>query len=217
MARGYGLNPIEMHFLAFEGLDGAGKSTLIQGLKSELEKRGQTCVMTREPGGSVLGDAVRELLLRVDGEAPVPRAEALLYQAVRAQHVDTLIKPSLASRKWVLSDRYAASSIAFQAGGREISEDEIHWLNNFSTAKLEPDLYVLLDLPVEESLRRLNTRGQDTDRFERENRAFHERVREGYLRLSKGKKNWLVLSALDKPEKLLRDLMQELGARKWLA
>jgi len=206
-----------MHFLAFEGLDGAGKSTLIQGLKRELEGRGRTCVVTREPGGSALGDSVRDLLLRVEGEAPVPRAEALLYQAIRAQHVEKLIKPSLEAKKWVLSDRYAASSIAFQGGGREIKEDDIHWLNRFSTSNLEPDLYVLLDLPVDESLRRLNTRGQDTDRFERENRAFHERVREGYLRLSKTTNNWLVLQAQDKPEKLLQDLMQELNRRKWLA
>jgi dTMP kinase len=88
-----------MRFLAFEGLDGAGKSTLIQGLKLELEKRGQVAVITREPGGSALGDAVRELLLAVEGEAPVPRAEALLYQAIRAQHVDKLIKPSLTAQK----------------------------------------------------------------------------------------------------------------------
>lgn len=206
-----------MHFLAFEGLDGAGKSTLIQGLKRELETRGQSAVMTREPGGSALGDEIREILLKVHGDTPVPRCEALLYQAVRAQHVDKLIRPSLAAKKWVLSDRFAASSIAFQSGGREIREEEIHWLNKFSTANLEPDLYVLLDLPVEESLRRLNTRGQPADRFEQENRAFHERVRESYLRLAKANpKGWCVLSALEKPEKLLQDLMKALKEKKWL-
>ncbi len=206
-----------MHFIAFEGLDGAGKSTLIQGLKRELEARSQACVLTREPGGSALGDEVRQLLLKVDGESPVPRAEALLYQAIRAQHVEKLIRPSLAAKKWVLSDRFAASSIAFQGGGREINEDELHWLNKFSTKNLEPDLYVLLDLPVEESLKRLGTRDQFPDRFERENRAFHERVRTAYLTMAKGGgAKWMVLSALDSPEKMQHNLLTELKKRKWL-
>jgi dTMP kinase len=207
-----------MYFLAFEGLDGAGKSTLIQGLKTALETKGQAAVMSREPGGSALGDAIRELLLTVEGEAPVPRAEALLYQAIRAQHVEKLIKPTLASGKWVLSDRYAASSVAFQGGGRSINEDEIHWLNRFSTGGLEPHLYVLLDLPVEESLRRLNSRAQDADRFERENRAFHERVRAAFLQMAKAdSKRWLVLNAADKAEVLLERLVKELKAKKWLS
>lgn len=206
-----------MHFIAFEGLDGAGKSTLIQGLRNELEAQGQASVLTREPGGSALGDEIRELLLRVQGEAPVPRAEALLYQAVRSQHVERLIKPSLAAGKWVITDRFAASSIAFQSGGREINEDEIHWLNAFSTRGLEPDLYVLLDLPVDESLKRLGGRAQDPDRFERENREFHERVRSAYLRLAKaGGARWLVLSALESPARLQEALLAELRKRKWL-
>jgi dTMP kinase len=206
-----------MYFLAFEGLDGAGKSTLIQGLKRALEAQGLSSVITREPGGSALGEAIRELLLTVEGEAPVPRAEALLYQAIRAQHVEKLIRPKLEAKTWVLSDRYAASSIAFQGGGRAIREDDIHWLNRFSTDGLEPHLYVLLDLPVDESLRRLNTRGQDADRFERENRAFHERVRTAYLQLAKSdSQRWLVLNAMENPDSLLKTLLQELKAKKWL-
>lgn len=206
-----------MHFLAFEGLDGAGKSTLIQGLGRELEARGQASVITREPGGSALGEAVRKLLLTVDGEAPVPRAEALLYQAVRAQHVDKLIRPTLMAKKWVLCDRYAASSLAFQSGGREISEQQIQWLNNFSTGNLQPDLYILLDLPVDESLKRLNSRGQDTDRFEREHRGFHERVRSAYIQQAHAKpEQWCVLSATEAPATLLNNLMRELKNRTWL-
>lgn len=206
-----------MRFIAFEGLDGAGKTTLIQSLKRELESRGQGCVVTREPGGSALGDRIRDLLLTVEGVPPVPRAEALLYQAVRAQHVDTLIQPTLKSGRWVLSDRYAASSIAFQGGGREINEQELDWLNRFSTRDLQPDMYVLLDLPVEESLRRLNNRGQDPDRFEREHRDFHERVRASYLtQVRNSKTPWLVLSALDQPETLAASLLNELKKRKWL-
>ncbi len=206
-----------MHFIAFEGLDGSGKSTLIQGLKSEFERRNLTYVVSREPGGTALGNDIRQLLLRTEGEAPVPRAEALLYQADRAQHVERLIRPALAEGKWVLSDRFAASSIAFQSGGRDIDIEQIRWLNQFSTGGLQPDLYVLLDISVEESLRRLKGRGNDTDRFEREHREFHERVRHGYGSLLKADPSrWLILPAENKPAELLQTLLQTLKERQWL-
>ncbi|MGE4131207.1 MAG: dTMP kinase [Bdellovibrionales bacterium] len=206
-----------MRFVAFEGLDGAGKSTLIHGLKQELEARRLQAVMTREPGGSGLGDEIRELLLRVDGEAPVPRAEALLYQAVRAQHVEKLIRPSLKDGKWVLCDRFAASSLAFQGGGRSIQTEDIRWLNHFSTTGLEPDLYILLDLPVDESIRRLVKREQDRDRFEREKKDFHERVRATFLsEASRDAARWLVLNAEQGPEVLLKTVLQYLESKKWL-
>jgi dTMP kinase len=207
-----------MHFLAFEGLDGSGKSTLINGLKSEFEKQGLAYVITREPGGSSLGAEIRHMLQRNEGEAPVPRSEALLFQADRAQHVEKLIKPALAQKKWVLSDRFAASSIAFQAAGRDIKIEEIEWLNKFSTGGLQPDLYVLLDLSVEESLRRMNGRAQEADRFEREGKDFHQKVRDAYLRLAKADPSrWFVLSASEKPEQLFQSLLKELRGRKWLA
>ncbi len=205
-----------MRFLAFEGLDGSGKSTLISGLKKELETRGLAGVVSREPGGTTLGTEIRELLLRVKGEAPVPRAEALLYQADRAQHVETLIKPALASGKWVLSDRFAASSIAFQAGGRALDRESIDWLNRFSTGGLEPDLYILLDLPVEESLRRLHGRGE-ADRFEREKKEFHEAVRTAYLELAgRDPKRWLTVSSTLSPAEILKQVLSALKERKWL-
>ena len=170
-----------MRFLAFEGLDGTGKSTLIQGLKREFDSRGQRYVITREPGGTTLGGDIRNMLLQVDGMTPVPRAEALLYQADRAQHVEMVIRPAIKEGRWVVTDRYAASSIAFQAKGRSMDRNAIEWLNKFSTGGLEPDMYVLLDLSVEESLKRMQMRGQEADRFEREEQEFHERVREAYL------------------------------------
>lgn len=207
-----------MPFLAFEGLDGSGKSTLINGLKSELEKRAVQFVITREPGGSELGDEIRALLLRVKGEAPVPRAEALLYQAGRAQHVERLIRPALAAGKWVLSDRFDASSVAFQGGGREVQRTQIDWLNDFSTGGLKPDLYLLLDLTVEESLRRLQGRAQEADRFEREAKEFHEKVRQKYLQLvAERPEKWLVLSAAHSPVELLKQLLRALQEKKWLA
>jgi dTMP kinase len=207
-----------MRFLAFEGLDGSGKSTLIQGLKTEFEKQRLAYIITREPGGSSLGTEVRHMLQRKDGEAPVGRAEALLFQADRAQHVEKVIKPALAQNKWVLSDRFAASSLAFQAAGRDIKSEDIEWLNRFSTAGLQPDLYVLLDLSVEESAKRMAGRGLEADRFESEGKGFHQKVRDAYLRLAKADPGrWLVLSASEKPEQLFLNLLKELRGRKWLA
>jgi len=207
-----------MPFLAFEGLDGSGKSTLINGLKHEFEQRRIQFVITREPGGTVLGDEIRQMLLRVKGEAPVPRSEALLYQAGRAQHVEKLIRPALADKKWVLSDRFDASSVAFQGGGRDISRAQLDWLNDFSTAGVKPDLNVLLDLPVDESLKRLARRGEETDRFEREARDFHERVRKAYLDLAATTPSkWLVLQSNEPPSVLLKKLMETLKEKTWLA
>jgi dTMP kinase len=205
-----------MRFLAFEGLDGSGKSTLMQGLKAEFNRRGLAFAVTREPGGTKLGETIRDLVLRVEGEAPVPRAEALLYQADRAQNVEKFIKPALARGQWVFSDRFAASSVAFQAGGRSIQAEEIAWLNAFSTAGLQPDLYVLLDLTVEESLQRMSRRGE-ADRFEREKAEFHEKVRQAYLEQAKqAPSRWLVLNAAEKSEALLASLIATLKSKKWL-
>ncbi len=203
-----------MKFLAFEGLDGSGKSTLIQELKSQLTTKGQSVVVTREPGGTPLGDEIRHLLLRTSGDAPVPRAELLLYEAARAQHVERVIRPAIANKSWVLCDRFTASSIAFQAGGRTLARHDIDWLNDFATAHVKPDLWVLLDLSTVEAQERIANR--ELDRFEREARDFHERVRAGYLALAReNADDWLVLNAgLPMPQ--IRDrLIEELQKRGW--
>ncbi len=205
-----------MRFIAFEGLDGAGKSTLIAALKSNLESQGLGVYVSREPGGSPLGAEIRHWLIHKDQNHPRPKAEALLYQADRAQHVEVVIRPELAKGNWVLSDRYAASSIAFQAGGRAISIDEIKWLNEFSTGGLKPDLYVLLDLSIEESERRMKARPGELDRFESENKDFHNRVRQSYLELAKADPNrWIVLDASLSPEKLQQTLFEKLRELRW--
>lgn len=207
-----------MPFIAFEGLDGSGKSTLIKGLRQELDHRKTPTILTREPGGTPLGEEIRTLLLRTTGDAPVPRAEALLYQASRAQHVQNVIRPALERNEWVLCDRFTASSLAFQSGGREISSEDIGWLNHFSTGGLEPDLNVLLDLSVDESLKRLASRQQEIDRFEKEEKAFHQKVREAYLKMAAQKPiQWVVLSSTESSEALLLKLMTELKGRRWLA
>ena len=110
-----------MFFVVFEGLDGSGKSSLMKRLEAHLKNLKQDLIMTREPGGTAVGDEIREIILKKQAEPPSPRTELLLYQASRAQHVDLVIRPALAQKKWVLCDRFSASSIAFQGGGRGIS------------------------------------------------------------------------------------------------
>jgi dTMP kinase len=211
-----------MAFVVFEGLDGSGKSSLMRALQAELSVRGIVFHHTREPGGTPLGDEVREIILRKEKSIPVPRAELLLYQVSRAQHVDEVIVPHLAKGHWVLSDRFSASSVAFQAGGRQISEKDVVALNEFATAGLKADLTVLLDLSVDESRRRQATRtsqtGETADRIESEKDAFHERVRQSFLKQSQqDAKNWLVLDARTSTEEMLKSLLKILKERQWLA
>lgn len=211
-----------MFFLAFEGLDGSGKSSLMHQLQNHLDTNNTRFIKTREPGGTQLGDQLRSLILSKSGEAPSPRTELLLYEASRAQHVDLVIKPAIESKHWVLCDRFTASSIAFQSGGRQISEDQVTWLNNFATDNLKPDLNILLDLSVEESLKRRQKRvlaaGEAEDRMESEAETFHRRVRTGFLnQAEKHPHEWLVLDAEQTQEQLFQILLKELKSRKWLA
>lgn len=204
-----------MAFLVFEGLDGAGKSTLIQSLAEELKTRAKPFQITREPGGTTLGDELRTMLLRTDGEAPVPRAELLLYQAIRAQHVDKVIIPAKNRGEWVLCDRFSASSVAFQCGGRGVKREDVDWLNSYSTSGIKADLTILLDLDVDTAMERMS--GRDLDRFENEQKDFHGRVRESYLEQAKKEPDtWLVLSAREKPEVLKELLVQQLRTKSWL-
>jgi dTMP kinase len=209
-----------MYFIVFEGLDGAGKSTLIREVKNFLLNQSFEVVTTREPGGTLLGDELRQIILRNDGESPLPRTELLLYEAIRAQHVEAVIKPALAQKKWVLCDRFTASSIAFQSGGRSISKNQVNWLNDFATGELTVDLTILLDITENESRRRRTQREKiesvPMDRIESENASFHEKVRSSFLEQAK-EPNWLCLSASDSVAELLHKVIAELQGRKWLA
>ena len=154
-------------FITFEGGDGAGKTTQLQLLAAALSKRGYTVVQTREPGGTMLGTQIRELLLH--GGAVSPRAEALLYAADRAQHVASVIRPGLEAGAVVLSDRYIDSSLAYQGGARELGAG-IRAMSEWATEELWPDLTVLLDIPENEGLTRADD-GQ-YDRIEAEGRVI---------------------------------------------
>lgn len=207
-----------MAFLVFEGLDGSGKSTLIKKLNRMLAQSGQQTVLTHEPGGTEFAEEIRNLILKTEGEAPVPLAELLLYQASRAQHVETLLKPSLSEKKWVLCDRYYGSTLAFQCGGRGLDRQMVESLNTVATGGLEPDLWVLLDLSLEESEKRRSLRDGEPDRLEKEKADFHQRVRNSYLNLAaENPGQWCVLNAELGLEDLFDQLKVELKERGWLS
>jgi dTMP kinase len=211
-----------MFFVVFEGLDGSGKSSLMKRLESHLHTLKQDLIMTREPGGTTVGDEIRNIILKKQADPPSARTELLLYQASRAQHVDLVIRPALAQKKWVLCDRFSASSVAFQGGGRGISLEQVHWLNQFATDSLKPHLTVLLDLSVDESKKRRSNRENQTgdaeDRIEAEAASFHEKVRQGFLVQAKADpENWLVLNAANSPDELYQQLITHLTeSKKWL-
>lgn len=166
-------------FIAFEGGDGAGKTTQIELLRARLVDDGRDVVVTREPGGTDVGVSIREVVLH--GDAISPRAEAMLFAADRAHHVATVVRPALRRDAVVLQDRYIDSSVAYQGAGRELDPAEIKRLSLWATEDLLPDLTVLLDVtPQDGRLRRRDVH----DRMESEQDDFHARVREHYLELA---------------------------------
>jgi dTMP kinase len=182
-------------FIALEGGEGAGKSTQVVKLAAWLKVAGYECVVTREPGATQLGRRVRELLLNHGDTAPTARAEALLYAADRAQHVDTVLRPALDRGAIVVTDRYVDSSLAYQGAGRGLAPDEVGWLSQWATTGLKPDLVVLLDVDPSVGLSRVGRRGA-SDRLEGESVAFHERVRRAFLDLAEAEPGrYLVLDA----------------------
>ena len=207
-----------MAFIVFEGLDHAGKSTLIGSLSQKLRARGlEDLILTREPGGTALGEQIRNGVLNPYGDPISPETEILLISASRRDHIEKVIRPSLEMGKWVLCDRFWPSTSAFQGAGRGLSEEQVRWLNQFTVpADITPDLFVLLDMPVAEKEKRSHIKGHSSDRFEMQNRDFHQRVRECYLSLAKAGKNWLILNALLSPEELVEKALQEFQNKNWL-
>ncbi len=170
-------------FITFEGVEGCGKTTQIERLRQHLEAQGHTVLMTREPGGTPIAEAIRELLLDPAHDALSPAAELLLYEAARAQHVDERIRPALESGTTVLCDRFADSTTAYQGAGRGLPREELEHLHRIATGDVWPDLTIVIDLPVEAGLARARARGR-ADRMEQQDVAFHERVRQGFLELA---------------------------------
>jgi len=185
-------------FITFEGIEGCGKTTQIRLLAERLRQGGLEVVVTREPGGCPIADAIRSILLDPCNSALVPRAELLLYAAARAQHVAEIIRPALTRGGLVLCDRFTDATVAYQGFGRGLDAACIDSLNAMATDGIVPDLTILLDMPAEEGLRRArrrNTLTPEEDRFERESLAFHHRVRAAYLQLAREQKRFVVIDA----------------------
>ncbi len=177
-------------FVTFEGIEGCGKTTQIRLAALWLKERGIPFLTTAEPGGTPLGLKIREILLNRGAWTIGAEAELLLFAAARAQHVRETILPALAEDRWVLCDRFADATLAYQGFGRGLDRAFIRTLNAFSALTLRPDMTILFDTPVETGLDRARKRTAGIrpeaaeDRFEQEERAFHERIREGYLTLA---------------------------------
>jgi dTMP kinase len=172
------------HFITFEGIEGAGKSSLLRGVAAALAGQGRVVCATREPGGTPLAEDIRALVLaRRDAPMP-PTTELLLMFAARAAHVAQKIEPALARGEWVLCDRFTDASRAYQGAGRGVDGRSIEALANIAHPGLAPDLTLLLDLPAETGLLRARGRGDAGDRFEDEALGFFTRVRQGYLDLA---------------------------------
>ena len=177
-------------FITLEGPEGSGKSTQCRTLVDRLETQGINVVLTREPGGTPTGEIIREILQHnKSGEPITPSTEVLLFEASRAQLVQTVIVPALEKGDWVICDRFADSTSAYQGFGRGFSLDEIFVLNDFAIKGAVPDLTLFFDVEVEEGFRRLSERLLEfdfkEDRIESEARSFHEKVRKGYIELLK--------------------------------
>jgi len=198
------MNPAPGKFISVEGGEGAGKSTLLEGLRAAMEEQGVAVVQTREPGGTALGEKVRALVLDPALRGMDATAELFLMFASRAQLVDEVIRPALRAGRWVLCDRFTDASYAYQGGGRGQPVARIAELERWACAGLQPDLTLLLDLPVAVGRGRIAGRG-DADRIEAEADAFFERVRAAYrARAAAEPQRFHVLDATRPPEDVLR-------------
>ncbi len=202
-------------FITFEGPEGGGKTTQLRLLQSALQNEGRQVVATREPGGTAIGNAIRTILLEPQQIHMSPRAEALLFNAARAQLIDELIQPALAADQIVLCDRFADSTLAYQGYGRYLPLIDLQNLITFATQGLRPHLALFLDIPAEAGLRRKSqlAGGEEWNRMEAEALAFHQRVRDGFLSLVAAEPGrWLVVDATQSIEQVHQAIWQRVAA-----
>ena len=200
-------------FITFEGPEGSGKTSQIPQLRDYLAEAGYPVFCTREPGGTSIGDQIRQVLLANQNTEMHPRTEILLFQASRAQLVEQEILPRLKRGEIVLCDRYADSTLAYQGHGHGVDLAQLHSIVQFATGGLKPDLTLLLDLEVEMGLSRRHKDG-DVNRLDAFEIAFHQRVRAGYHKLAAAEpQRWVIIDASQSPEQVQQDLRAAILAR----
>lgn len=196
-------------FISFEGPEGSGKTSQVAQLVAYLQEEGYAVLATREPGGTFIGDQIRDVLSNLDNTSMRPRTEILLFQASRAQLVEQVIRPHLKGGGIVLSDRYADSTLAYQGYGHQVDLEKLKTIIEFATGGLKPDLTILLDIDVEEGLQR-RARGGEWNRLDAYDLAFHQRVRQGYHQLVQEEpERWKIVNAGQPPE-LVQAAIREL-------
>lgn len=172
-------------FITIEGCEGSGKTSIIKLICEEFEKEGIPYLSTREPGGSKISEQIRNVILNVDNTKMDYMTEALLYAASRRQHLEEIVKPALNNDKVVICDRYLDSSLAYQGYARGLGIEEVYNINMYATSGFLPDLTIYIDIPVEVGLERIKDNNRDVNRLDLEKVAFHNKVREGYLKIAK--------------------------------
>jgi dTMP kinase len=201
-------------FITLEGPEGSGKTSHIPPLVEYLREKGHVVFPTREPGGTSIGEQIREVIHDLKNVEMHPRTETLLYQAARAQIVEQIIKPRLAAGEIVISDRYYDSTIAYQGYGHQQDLEQVRALVKYATGGLDPDLTVLLDVDVEEGLQRKKKNNEEWNRMDDHEIQFYQRVRAGYLAMVKQEpKRWVVVDAGQKWESVQEELRKVIERR----
>jgi thymidylate kinase len=195
-------------FVTFEGIDGCGKTTQIELLSKDLREAGIPYVLIREPGGTVIGEKIRTILLDKANTGMDERTELLLYEAARAQIVKEKILPELEEGKVVICDRFFDSTVAYQGYARGLNLEDIDFLNNWSAAGIKPDITFLLDLDEKTAYERRHGRSDEEDRLEAEGLSFMKKVRDGYLARSKNEPRFKVIDATQTPEQIYQQIRE---------
>lgn len=201
------------YWISFEGGEGSGKTTLIEMLRQELERRGHDVLVTREPGGVRIAEQIREIILRLDNTAMDPITEALLFAASRRQHLVEKVLPALERGQVVLMDRYVDSSIAYQGYARELGMTQIRQLNEFAIQGALPDITFWIDLDPEIGLSRIADSGRVVNRLDKETRLFHERVRQGYRQIAETEDRVVQIDGDQPPEAIINQMLERIEVK----
>lgn len=206
------MNDMKGVFITFEGIDGCGKSTQTSMCRTWLEELGRTVLLVREPGGTKIGERIRELLLDKKNSSMAPLTELFLFEAARAQIVEEVIKPALSEGKIVICDRFFDSSYAYQGCARGLGPEMVSRLNMDATGGLAPDITFFLDISVEGAIRRRNVRGEEKDRIESAGDAFQEKVRQGFIRAASEDGRIVTVDASLSPDEIFAQIREKIEA-----